>query len=193
LQVDLSATLFEEAGADKSRRAARTEFKPADLFRHTAVRYGLADAIRDGIVKRPVLERREGAQQADRRARAQLSATGQPNAWEKYRNLLLTGIERWKKVRDQLEGEGDKRKPILFVLCNDKAEAREVANYLTYGEATKDDLSGQPAQPATATARQDAAVSSRRGRRGGSLDGGRDPHREKEEKNEAEWEKVRQR
>ncbi len=59
LQVDLSATLFEEAGAEKSTKAGKTttEFKPADLFRHTAVAYGLADAIRDGIVKRPVLER----------------------------------------------------------------------------------------------------------------------------------------
>jgi hypothetical protein len=35
-------------------------------------------------------------------------------------NLMLTGIERWKKVKAQLEEEGDKRKPIMFVLCNDK-------------------------------------------------------------------------
>jgi hypothetical protein len=34
---------------------------------------------------------------------------GQPNAWEKYRNLLVTGIERWKKVKEQLADEGDSR------------------------------------------------------------------------------------
>ena len=146
LQVDLSATLFEEAGAaTKSSKAGKkggTEFKQADLFRHTSVYYSLADAIRDGIVKRPVLERVEVKNQKTGEIEPHIR-DGQPNAWEKYRNLLVTGIERWKKVKKQLEDEGDKRKPILFILSNDRNEAREVANFLRYGEATRDDLQGR--------------------------------------------------
>jgi hypothetical protein len=55
IQADLSATLFEEQGARQKK--GKTEFKQADLFRHTSVHYGLAEAIRDGIVKKPILER----------------------------------------------------------------------------------------------------------------------------------------
>jgi type III restriction enzyme len=193
LQIDLSATLFEEAGADKSTKGGKTttEFKPADLFRHTAVTYGLADAIRDGIVKRPVLERLKvrNKQTGEREPSVR---PGQPNAWEKYRNLMLTGIERWKKVKAQLEDEGDKRKPIMFILCNDKAEAREVANYLTYGEATKDDLSGRPL-----TGFRDGQSKSplflETGADGVVRSTVVEIHiGEKEEKNEADWERVRQ-
>lgn len=46
-------------------------------------------------------------------------------------------------MKDQLADEGDERKPILFILADDQKEAREVANYLRYGEAAQDDLSGR--------------------------------------------------
>jgi type III restriction enzyme len=143
LQVDLSATLFEEAGAATTKgKKSATEFKPSDLFRHTCVYYSLPDAIRDGIVKKPVLERVEVRNKKTGAIEPHIRE-GQPNAWEKYRNLLVTGIERWKKVKAQLEEEGDQRKPILFILSNDRNEAREVANFLRYGEAARDDLEGR--------------------------------------------------
>lgn len=138
LQVDLSATLFEEQGS--KQKGAKTEFRQVDLFRHTAVAYGLAEAIADGIVKKPVLER-VVAKNKKTGDREPLIRPGQPNAWERYKHILVTGIERWKKVRDQLADEGDPRKPILFILCGDKKEAREVANYLSHGEAINEDLS----------------------------------------------------
>jgi type III restriction enzyme len=145
LQVDLSATLYAEAGATKKAPAHKGDpqkqvFRPIDLFRHTAVRYDLKDAIPDGIVKKPILERVR-VTDAETQELAPLVREGQPNAWEKYRNILVTGIERWKKVRAQLEEEGDPRKPILFVLCDNKAEAKEVANYLRYADPTSEDLS----------------------------------------------------
>ncbi len=59
----MSATLFEEAGATKKGSKAgaegATQFKATDLFRHTVVYYPLVEAIRDGIVKKPILERVE--------------------------------------------------------------------------------------------------------------------------------------
>lgn len=140
LQVDLSATLFEETGATTKKPTkgkAQVDFRPSDLFRHTVVHYGLAEAIRDQIVKKPILERVE-VRNSETGDPEQLVREGQPNAWEKYRNLLITGIQRWKKVQQQLQTEGDKRKPILFVLCSDKTEAAEIANYLTYREATSE-------------------------------------------------------
>lgn len=142
LQVDLSATLFEETGSTQKStgKRAKTDFRPADLFRHTAMHYGLADAIRDGIVKRPILERVEVHNKRTGDPES-LIREGQPNAWEKYRNILVAGIERWREVRDQLSDEGDRRKPILFILCDNRNEAKEIANFLTYSEASREDLS----------------------------------------------------
>lgn len=194
LQIDMSATLFEETGATKKpgkRGKLATEFKPADLFRHTVVHYGLAEAIRDGIVKKPVLERVEVKNKKTGQPEP-LIREGQPNAWEKYRNLLVTGIERWKKVKEQLTSEGDPRKPILFMLCNDRKEAKEVANFLTYGEASQDDLTGR-----SPTGWLDEQT-------GDSLFIEKDADGvvrstlveihigQREEQNEAEWERVRQ-
>lgn len=146
LQVDLSATLYQETGATKTKARKGEEkvsFKARDWFRHTAVHYGLADAIRDGIVKKPILERVE-ARNTRTGDPEPLVRDGSPNAWEKYRTLLCAGIERWKKVKVQLEAEGDPRKPILFIIANDQKEAREVANYLSHGDATGADLSHLP-------------------------------------------------
>jgi len=189
IQVDLSATLFEEQGS--TAKGTKTQFKQAELFRHTSVHYGLAEAIGDGIVKKPILERVEVKNKKTQEAQA-LIRDGQPNAWEKYRNLLATGIERWKKVRAQLRDEGDPRKPILFILCDDKKEAQEVANYLSYGEAVHEDLSGR-----VPTGYKDTEDSEplfvEKGKDGTSRSTVVEIHiGQKEQSNEAEWEKIRQ-
>ncbi|WP_295588111.1 DEAD/DEAH box helicase [uncultured Lamprocystis sp.] len=138
LQVDLSATLYEEEGG--ASKAKSTKAKTLRPFRHTVIDYPLREAIADGVVKHPVLERvrvtaKDGT--AGEAVRA-----NQPDAWLTYEPLLRAGIGRWQRVRDQLRAEGDARKPILFLLCADRHEAQEIANALTYGEATREDLSG---------------------------------------------------
>lgn len=194
LQVDLSATLFQEQGpkktAGKTSGYDAVEFRARDLFRHTVVHYGLAEAIRDGIVKKPVLERVIVRDKATGDAE-ELIDHGAPDAWAKYRNLLVTGIERWKKVRDQLAEEGDRRKPLLFVLCNDRKEAREIANYLTHGQSVQEDLSSR-----IPTGYLDPTTGSRlfieQGDDGAARSTVVEIHiGQKEESNEAEWEKIR--
>lgn len=149
LQVDLSATLFEErAGMKKSAAKAKGKAKPVTvaarppLFRHAAMRYDLAEARNENIVKRPALERVTATKVGTGESEA-LIDDGAPNAWEKYRHLLAAGVQRWVEVRDQSAGSVA-RKPILFVVCGDKGEAAEVANYLRYGQASRENLSGQP-------------------------------------------------
>lgn len=196
LQVDLSATLFQETGtttqAKKRTRSGMPEvrFKENELFRHTVVTYDLAEAIRDGIVKKPVLERVEVKNERTGQP-LPLVQQAAPNAWKKYEHLLATGIERWVKVRDQLRAEGDGRKPILFVLCADKGEAAEVANFLTYANPVQEDLSGSPVK----------GYVEPKGKERLFVEKGDDGIErstvvqihigQKEESNEAEWEKVR--
>lgn len=136
LQTDLSATLFEETGGEKA--ADKTVFPDPTLFRHAVVKYGLADAIKDGIVKKPVLERVKATTKDDGTPEPTVRL-GQPDAWLTYQPLLVAGIKRWVKVRDDMRANGDPRKPILFLLCAHRDEAAEIANFLTYGEAAKHD------------------------------------------------------
>ena len=196
LQVDLSATLFQETGTTtqtkkKTKKGLpEVRFKENELFRHTVVTYDLAEAIRDGIVKKPVLERVEVKNERTGEP-LPLVQQAAPNAWKKYENLLATGIERWKKVRDQLRAEGDERKPILFVLCSDKGEAAEVANFLTYGDPTRDDLSGKPIK-GYVEPKGGETLFVEKGDDGVAHSTVVQIHiGQKEESNEAEWEKVR--
>lgn len=196
LQVDLSATLFQETGtttqAKKKTKRGQPEvrFKGNELFRHTVVTYDLAEAIRDGIVKKPILERVEVRNERTGEP-LPLVQKAAPNAWKRYEHLLATGIERWKKVQDQLRTEGDDRKPILFVLCSDKGEAAEVANFLAYGEATRDDLIGKPVK-GYVEPKGGARLFVEKGDDGVDRSTVVQIHiGQKEESNEAEWEKIR--
>jgi hypothetical protein len=196
LQVDLSATLFQETGtttqAKKKTKKGQPEvrFKENELFRHTVVTYDLAEAIRDGIVKKPILERVEVKNERTGQP-LPLVQQAAPNAWKKYEHLLATGIERWVKVRDQLRAEGDERKPILFVLCADKGEAAEVSNFLTYANPVRDDLSGSPVK-GYIKPKDKERLFVEKGDDGIERSTVVQIHiGQKEESNEADWEKVR--
>jgi len=146
LQVDLSATLFEERAGLKKKSTGKSKTvavaaRPS-LFRHAAMRYDLAEARNENIVKRPALENVRATKVGSGESQP-LIDDGAPNAWEKYRHLLAAGIQRWVEVRNTSAGSVA-RTPLLFIVCGDKGEAAEVANYLRYGQASRENLSGQP-------------------------------------------------
>lgn len=133
LQVDLSATLFEEKGSHKTRKNDKEEirFRWMDLFKHTVDSYSLGEAKRDGIIKNPKLEKVKVFEGDEVRG---IINNEKLCAWEKYENLLRTGIKRWQENQKLFDQEGDKRKQILFILCNDRREATQIYNYLVYRE-----------------------------------------------------------
>jgi len=133
LQVDLSATLFEEKGSHKTKKTDKEEirFRWMDLFRHTVDLYSLGEAKKDGIIKLPKLEKVKVYEGEESRG---IINNEKLCAWEKYENLLRTGIKRWQENQKLFDQEGDKRKQILFILCNDKREAAQIFNYLKYQE-----------------------------------------------------------
>ena len=102
LQLDFSAT---------------PRYSKGSLFTWTVFDYPLKQAIRDGIVKRPMKGIASGIQE-------------QPSdiASVKYRAYLTAGVERWREYRDQLAPLG--KRPFLFVMMNSTAEADDVAAYL---------------------------------------------------------------
>jgi len=101
-QLDFTATPRHSKGA---------------LFTWTVLDYPLKHAIIDGIVKRPMKGIATGIQEA----KSDIAST-------RYRAFLTAGVERWREYCEQL-GPLHKR-PILFVMMNDTAEADDVGDYL---------------------------------------------------------------
>lgn len=125
----LHADLMERPSAASGRRneagglAAQLDFtatpryQKGSLFSWTVFDYPLKQAILDAIVKRPVKGIATGIQEA----KSNVAST-------KYKAFLTAGVERWREYRDQLEPLG--KKPILFVMMNDTADADDVGDYL---------------------------------------------------------------
>jgi type III restriction enzyme len=87
------------------------------LFSWTVYDYPLKQAILDNIVKRPL----KGIAKGIAEQRSDVASV-------RYQAYLAAGVERWKEYRDQLAPLG--RKPVLFVMMNDTAEADDVGDWL---------------------------------------------------------------
>lgn len=104
-QFDLTATPKHTNGA---------------IFVQTISDYPLVEAVRQGVVKTPVLP--------DPASRAKLQERKSSKFSERYRDYLQLGYLEWEKVYDELEPAG--KKSILFVMTDDTKNCDEVAEYL---------------------------------------------------------------
>lgn len=104
-QFDLSATPKHNNGA---------------IFVQTVADYPLVEAIRQGVVKTPVLP--------DSPSRAKLQEKKSAKFTEQYEDYLHLGYLEWKKVYDELLPTG--KKSVLFVMTDDTRNCDEVAEYL---------------------------------------------------------------
>jgi type III restriction enzyme len=96
---------------------ATPRYSKGTLFTWTIYDYPLKQAILDGIVKRPMKGIAAGIQERP----SDIAST-------RYQAYLTAGVERWREYREQFVPL--KRKPILFVMLNDTAEADDVGEYL---------------------------------------------------------------
>jgi len=87
------------------------------LFSWTVYDYPLKQAIIDNVVKRPL----KGIAQGITEQRSDIAST-------RYQAYLAAGVERWKEYREQLTPLG--KKPVLFVMMNDTADADDVGDWL---------------------------------------------------------------
>lgn len=91
--------------------------KGGQLFTWTVFDYPLKQAIVDGIVKKPI----KGIAVGVKEGKSEIAS-------RRYRTYLTAAVERWREYRSQLEPLD--KKPILFVMMNDTADADEVADFL---------------------------------------------------------------
>jgi len=100
------------------------------VFVQTVCSYPLVEAIRQGVVKTPVVP--------DGPSRAKLVERPSDKVYEQYADHIKLGYLEWVKRRDDLQKAG--KKPILFIMTTTTDESNEVA---TYVEKTFPDLLGK--------------------------------------------------
>ena len=111
VQLDFSATPRNQQGQP---------------FAEIVVDYPLAEAIEDGIVKRPIIGELSG----------DIATTLSDDASIRYRQQIDAGVAKWREFRDKLASAG--HKPLLFVMAEDTAAADQISRYLQ----TLPDLAG---------------------------------------------------
>jgi type III restriction enzyme len=96
------------------------------IFPQTVCSYPLVEAIRQGVVKAPVLP--------DASSRAALVEQQSDRVSERYSDHIKLGVLEWQQYREKLGSSG--KKPILFMMTTTTEEADEVAKHLedTYPE-----------------------------------------------------------
>ena len=105
LQVDTTATPKHNNGA---------------IFVQTVADYPLVEAIRQNVVKHPVLP--------DAPSRAKLQERQSAKYTEKYTDYIHLGVIEWRKAYAEHEKMG--KKAILFVMTDDTRNCDDVAEYL---------------------------------------------------------------
>ncbi len=97
--------------------SATPRFNKGALFTWTVFDYPLKQAILDGIVKMPI----KGVMPGTQDGKSTIAST-------RYKVYLTAAVERWKEYREQLAPLD--KKPLLFVMMNDTAEADDVGKWL---------------------------------------------------------------
>jgi type III restriction enzyme len=105
LQVDVTATPKHNNGA---------------IFVQTVADYPLVEAIRQNVVKHPVLP--------DAASRAKLAERQSAKYTERYADYINLGVVEWRKAYAEHEKFG--KKAILFIMTDDTKNCDDVADYL---------------------------------------------------------------
>jgi type III restriction enzyme len=101
-QLDFTATPKHQNGA---------------LFREIVVDYPIAQAVDDGIVKRPIMGELSGViEQESKRASV------------RYRDRLTAGIRKWREFNERFQQIG--RKPVLFIMTENINDAEDIAGWV---------------------------------------------------------------
>ncbi len=122
VQVDFSATPYNDVGTGRNR-AKR-------YFPHIVVDFDLKDAMRAGLVKSLVLDRRKeiGALPLD--FKAARDEDGQPSLSEGQRVMLRAGLTKLRKLERDFAALDPNRRPKMLVVCEDTTVSPLVEAFL---------------------------------------------------------------
>ena len=122
VQVDFSATPYNDVGAGKNKRKL--------YFLHIVTDFDLKSAMRAGLVKSLVLDRRKEIGALPLEFKAERDANGQPVLSEGQRVMLRAGLQKLRKLETDFAKIDPTRFPKMLVVCEDTTVSPLVAQFL---------------------------------------------------------------
>lgn len=122
VQVDFSATPFNDVGAGKNRRKA--------WFPHIITDFDLKTAMRAGLVKSLVLDRRKEIGALPLEFRSDRDENGDVVLSDGQRVMLRAGLHKLRKLERDFATIDPQRHPKMLVVCEDTTVSPLVAQFL---------------------------------------------------------------
>ena len=131
VQVDFSATPYNDVGAGNTKRKV--------YFPHIVTDFDLKSAMRAGLVKSLVLDRRKEIGALPLEFKAERNEQGNPALSEGQRVMLRAGLKKLRKLEADFARIDPTRHPKMLVVCEDTTVSPLVATFLQDQEGLNED------------------------------------------------------
>jgi type III restriction enzyme len=131
VQVDFSATPYNDVGSGKNKRKV--------YFPHIVTDFDLKSAMRAGLVKSLVLDRRKEIGALPLEFKAERDESGNPALSEGQRVMLRAGLAKLRKLEKDFATIDPHRHPKMLVVCEDTTVSPLVAEFLRDQEGLNED------------------------------------------------------
>lgn len=131
VQMDFSATPYNDVGSGKNKRKL--------YFPHIITDFDLKSAMRAGLVKSLVLDRRKEVGALPLEFKAERDEAGNPCLSEGQRVMLRAGLKKLRKLEADFAKIDSTRHPKMLVVCEDTTVSPLVAAFLQDQEGLSDD------------------------------------------------------
>ncbi|MFZ4622958.1 MAG: DEAD/DEAH box helicase, partial [Rhodoferax sp.] len=131
VQVDFSATPYNDVGSGKNKRKV--------YFAHIITDFDLKSAMRAGLVKSLVLDRRKEIGALPLTFKAERDESGAPTLSEGQRVMLRAGLKKLRKLEADFARLDPSRHPKMLVVCEDTSVSPCVAKFFEDEEGWGDD------------------------------------------------------
>ncbi|MFC0593324.1 DEAD/DEAH box helicase family protein [Ottowia pentelensis] len=131
VQVDFSATPYNDVGSGKNKKKL--------YFPHIVTDFDLQSAMRAGLVKSLVLDRRKEVGALPLEFKAERDENGNPALSEGQRVMLRAGLHKLRKLEADFARIDPTRHPKMLVVCEDTTVSPLVAQFLQEQEGQHDD------------------------------------------------------
>ena len=131
VQVDFSATPYNDVGSGKNKKKL--------YFAHIVTDFDLKAAMRAGLVKSLVLDRRKEIGALPLEFKAERDEAGNPALSEGQRVMLRAGLKKLRKLEADFASIDPIRHPKMLVVCEDTTVSPLVAQFLQEQEGLQPD------------------------------------------------------
>lgn len=122
IQVDFSATPYNDVGAGRNKRKV--------YFPHIVADFDLKSAMRAGLVKSLVLDKRKEIGALPLEFKAEVDGDGNRTLAEGQRVMLRAGLAKLRKLERDFAAIDPARHPKMLVVCEDTSVSPLVAQFL---------------------------------------------------------------